>query len=206
MNYYEEFTEHLLKDEVPSLYFDKLVEENKFPQVYPFDIIYSLKNIEQNPKYHPEGNVWNHTMEVIDEAAKRKNVSLNPKGFMWAAFFHDIGKISTTKVRKGRITAYDHDKVGGDMIKEILPSFGILPQEELYHYIYSLVRLHMQVLHVVKNNEFADYGLIMESGLFRDVALLGLCDRLGRGPKSQEEIEKEEKNINIFISKCENYK
>lgn len=206
MNYYEEFTEHLMKDEKPSVYFNELIKKKKFPLIYPFDIIYNLKKIDQNPKYHPEGNVWNHTMEVIDEAAKRKDMSSNPMGFMWAAFFHDIGKISTTKVRKGRITAYDHDKVGGDMIKEILCSFGISPQVELYQYIYSLVRLHMQVLHVVKNNGFEDYDLIMESGFYKDVALLGLCDRLGRGPKSEEEIQNEEKNIEIFIRKCESYK
>lgn len=206
MNYYEEFTNHLMEDEKPSVYFNKLVEDKEYPHIYPFDIIYNLKNIDQNPKYHPEGNVWNHTMEVIDEAAKRKSMSSNPRGFMWAAFFHDIGKISTTKVRKGRITSYDHDKVGGDMIKEILISFGILPEDKLYKYIYSLVRLHMQVLHVVKDNEFADYDLILKSGFYRDVALLGLCDRLGRGQKTQEEIEKEEKNIETFIRKCENYK
>lgn len=205
MNYYEDFTKHLLEDERPSEYFNKLVERGKYPEEYPYDIILKLKNIEQNPKYHPEGDVWNHTMQVIDEAAKRKNMSVNPGAFMWSAFFHDIGKISTTKVRRGRITSYDHDKVGGEMVKEILIRWGIKPEEEFYKYVYSLVRLHMQILHIVKDNEFADYKLVLESGYYKDIALLGLCDRLGRGSKTEEEIKKEENNIQVFIEKCEKH-
>ena len=63
----------------------------------------------------------------------------------------------------------------------------------------------MQILFIVKDNEFADYNLVVKSGVYEDVALLGICDRLGRGFKSNEEITREENNINIFKERCENY-
>ena len=43
---------------------------------------------------------------------------------MWALLLHDIGKKPTTKVRKGRLTSYDHDIVGADMTKEFLTYFN----------------------------------------------------------------------------------
>lgn len=205
MNYFQEFTKHLLEDEKPSRYFNKLKEEGKFPNEFPYNYILEFERVEQNYKHHPEGNVWNHTMQVVDEAAKRKKYSKNPKGFMWAALFHDIGKITTTKTRRGWITSYDHDKVGGEMIKEVMKSWNIDEDDEFYKYVYYLVRLHMQILFIVKDNEFADYNLVVKSGIYEDIALLGICDRLGRGFKSLEEIAREENNINIFKERCENY-
>lgn len=205
MNYLEEFTNHLLEDERPSIYFNKLEENNIYPDIYPYNIILKLKGVNQNPKHHPEGNVWNHTMMVIDEAAKRRNRSTNPKGFMWAAFLHDIGKLTTTKVRRGWITAYDHDKVGAEMAKEFLIHLNLHEDKEFYNYVLNLVRLHMQILFVVKNNEFADLNRVVKSGYVEDIGLLGICDRLGRGPKTEEEVRKEERNIEIFLERCQNY-
>lgn len=205
MNYFEEFTRHLLEDENPSIYFNNLVKNNTYPDIYPYDMILKLKGIDQNPKHHPEGNVWIHTMMVIDEAAKRRNKSKNPKGFMWAAFLHDIGKLTTTKVRRGWITSYDHDKVGEKMAGEFLTSLGLDKDKEFYNYVVSLVRLHMQILFIVKNNEFADFNRVAKSDHVEDIGLLGICDRLGRGPKTKDEIKLEERNIEIFLERCQNY-
>lgn len=205
MNYYEEFTKHLLEDEKPSIYFEKLVEEGQFPSEYPFDVLLKLKSVEQNLQYHPEGNVWNHTMQVVDEAAKRKGRSKDEKAFMWAALLHDVGKLTTTKVRRGKITAYDHDIVGVDIAKDFLKGMGYSEKDEFYQHVAGLVRLHMQILFVVKDLEFANYDKITKSGYIEEIAILGICDRLGRGPMLPEKIEEEERNIEIFLKKCNNY-
>lgn len=39
-----------------------------------------MKTTAQSPVHHPEGNVWNHTMLVVDEAAKRRAESKDPGG------------------------------------------------------------------------------------------------------------------------------
>ncbi|MEG1255855.1 HDIG domain-containing metalloprotein [Clostridium sp.] len=205
MNYFEEFNKHLIEDSKPSIYFNNLVKTNSYPNEHPYDKILKLKEIEQNPKYHPEGDVWMHTMMVVDEAAKRRSQSKNPKGFMWAALLHDIGKLTTTRIRRGWITSYDHDKVGEKMAQEFLTYLNLDKDQEFYNYVLKLVRLHMQILFIIKNNEFADFNLVVKSGCIEDIGLLGICDRLGRGPKSEEDIKKEEGNIEIFLERCNNY-
>lgn len=105
---------HLLNDDKPSEYLNAVYNDPMFRQ-YPFDMLYKLKKTEQSKVHHPEGNVWNHTMLVVDEAAQAKAKSRNPVVFMWAALLHDIGKPGTTRIRKGRITAYDHDKLGAEL-------------------------------------------------------------------------------------------
>ena len=87
-------------------------------------MLYQLKRTDQSPLHHPEGNVWNHTLLVLDEAAKVRRISRDPKVFMWAALLHDIGKPETTRIRKGKITAYDHDKAGAELSKEFLRQFS----------------------------------------------------------------------------------
>lgn len=97
---YKEITSHLLLDKRPSEYLDQASVTEIFHQ-YPFLLLEGMKNTEQSPKYHPEGNVWIHTMMVVDEAAKRRKYSKNPEVFMWAALLHDIGKPPTTKSHNG---------------------------------------------------------------------------------------------------------
>ena len=62
-------------------------------------------------------------MLVIDAAAKVKDRSKDKKVFLWAALLHDIGKPDTTEHRNGRITSYDHDKIGAEMVANFLREF-----------------------------------------------------------------------------------
>ena len=45
----------------PSVYLEKI--KNSFKDT-PLESLWILQLIEQNPRYHPEGNVWNHVMQV----------------------------------------------------------------------------------------------------------------------------------------------
>ena len=93
---YQNMEYHLMKDIQPSCYLNEIYEDPDF-QKYPFDMLHKLKSVEQSPKYHPEGNVWNHTLLVVNEAARVRNKSKNPLAFMWAAMLHDIGKARKTR-------------------------------------------------------------------------------------------------------------
>lgn len=198
-NYFLEFEKHLMEDEKPSEYFNNLIKSGEYPKEYPFDMISNLIKTEQNLEYHPEGNVWNHTMMVVDEAAKRRDGSEKPRVFMWAALLHDIGKGPTTKVRKGKITSYDHDEVGERMAREFLEFFN--QEEEFITQVAALVRWHMQLLFVVKDLPWQNVEKMDEETSIEEVALLGRCDRLGRGNMNRATIEKEEKNVKIFLEK-----
>nr|WP_209702438.1 HD domain-containing protein [Clostridium algifaecis] len=187
---------HLLNDLKPSGYLKEVYNEPLF-QKYPFDMLYKLEITEQSQKYHPEGSVWNHTLLVLDEASKVKMRSKNQKVFMWTALLHDIGKYSTTKNRKGKITSYNHDKVGAEMSHEFLSHFT--EDKKFIDEVYWLIFYHMQILFVVNSLPFAYIHGMKEHTDIHEVALLGLCDRIGR---LKSDRKKEEDNIKRFLKMC----
>jgi len=193
--HFAEFSRHLLEDEKPARYFEDVSEMPIF-KAYPFSLLYALKDCPQSPEHHPEGNVWNHTLLVVNEAAAVREKSRDPAVLMWSALLHDIGKPSATKMRKGKLTAYDHDKVGAELAKKFLAVFT-----EDVHFIdavYQMIRYHMQLLFVVNSLPFADIPGLRQNTDIRELALLGLCDRLGR---TNSDRIKEEKNVAIFLKK-----
>ena len=193
---FDKINTSLLDYEKPSIFLSRL-SGHLFETSNPFVMLSRLKKIRQPPRYHPEGSVWKHTLLVVDEAAKRKHQSTDSRAFMWAALLHDIGKSATTKIRKGRITAYDHDKAGAEMAREFLLEFETEP---FISKVAALVRWHMQILYVTKDSRFADLDAMRKEADVRDVALLGLCDRIGR---KGADIRAEEQTINDFLRKAE---
>lgn len=194
---YLEMGRHLLQDARPSDYFNQIYDDPLFQQ-YPFDMLHILQRTMQSPKHHPEGNVWNHTMLVIDEAAKVKSKSKNPTAFLWAALLHDIGKATTTKNRKGKITSYNHDKVGATLARDFLSLFT--EDNVFIDEVCGLIRYHMQILYVVNGLPFADIEGMKRNTDVHEVALLGLCDRIGRLNSNTKE---EERHIKQFLKACE---
>lgn len=193
---YNDIDWHLIEDAKPSDYLKGLYDEPLFRE-FPFTLLYPLKSTEQSPEHHPEGNVWNHTMLVVDEAAELKNKSRNQQVLMWAAFLHDIGKPPTTKIRRGKITSYDHDIVGAALSKEFLQVF--ISDEKIINEVCQLIKYHMQILYVVKDMQYADIkGMKLDTDI-KELALLGFCNRVGReGYDRNEEVE----NIKLFLHKC----
>ena len=192
---------HLLQDMKPSEYLNEELKNGSLSE-YPFTMLSDLKNTEQNKEHHPEGNVWNHTMLVIDNAAGVKDKSDDKRVFMWAALLHDIGKAKTTRIRKGKITSYDHDKVGESMAEEFLKYFD--EEDKFIYKVAKLVRWHMQTLFVVKDMPFADVKCMTEETSVHEVARLSLCDRLGRAPLSKGKIQEEKENVRNFVEKVKN--
>ncbi|MBU3128127.1 HDIG domain-containing protein [Clostridium tagluense] len=200
---FEEFEKHLMEDEKPSIYFNKIISNESIFTEYPYTLLSCLVETDQSPEHHPEGNVWIHTMLVVDNAAKVKALSENPRAFMWGALLHDLGKAPTTKIRKGKITSYDHDTVGADLCRKFLGTFT--EEEEFIKRVTALVRWHMQTLFVMKDLPFGDVKGMAQEISIKEIALLSECDRLGRGELSKIKIKEEKENIKAFIRKCEKY-
>ncbi len=192
---YKEIDFHLMNDETPSLFLSEISWSGEFKE-YPFSLIYELKNTPQSPQHHPEGSAWNHTLMVTDQAAKNKSRSRDPRAFMWAALLHDIGKPSTTRIRNGRITSYDHDTVGAELVKDFFGEFN--EKSDFVNKVSNLVKYHMQILFVSRKMPWEDIRGIRENSDAEEIALLGLCDRLGRKGADQEE---EQENIRLFLEK-----
>lgn len=198
-----EIDAHLMNDDKPSNYLRELSKTGILEEKYPFTLLGDLMKVPQSPKYHPEGSVWNHTLLVLDNAGERKHLSKNPRVFMWSALLHDIGKAPATRVKKGKITAYDHDKWGEKLSIKFLQEFS--SDHKFINQVAKMVRWHMQILFVTKGLPFADIRKMASEVFIDEIALLGLCDRLGRGEMTLDKRQEEEKGIKNFLEKCYRY-
>ncbi len=74
----------------------------------------ALVGCEQEFEWHPEGDVWIHTLQVIDEARTRLDGLSRPEqiAVMLGAVCHDFGKPATTAFIDGRIRSMDHEEQG----------------------------------------------------------------------------------------------
>lgn len=193
---FEEISLHLVEEKSPSIYLNDLSRQIIFRQE-PYSMLNKLKDTEQSPIYHPEGSAWNHTMLVVDEAASVRDKSNNAEVFMWAALLHDIGKPATTRLRKGKITAYDHDVAGAELAEKFLQYFT--QTQEFIQDVVHLVRWHMHILYVLKDLPFSRIEEMKKQVDLHELALLGLCDRMGR---LNVDRQKEEENMNLFLKIC----
>jgi tRNA nucleotidyltransferase (CCA-adding enzyme) len=79
-----------------------------------FPELKALVGCEQEPEWHPEGDVWTHTLMVVD-CAREMNSDLDRPQLitvMLGAVCHDLGKPSTTALIDGRIRSLDHEEAG----------------------------------------------------------------------------------------------
>ncbi len=94
-----------------------------------------------------------------------------------------------------------NEKVGAAMAREFLEEFTT--DERFIEKVCSLIRWHMQILHVVKDMPFGNIKAMKEETDVNEVALLGYCDRMGR---KNPDVEREKQNIAVFLKKCRDYK
>lgn len=93
--------------------FDLLSESGLMKEILPE--IEAMKGVQQQPDYHPEGDVFVHTRLLIKKL-EQPSVTL-----AFAALFHDVAKPVTAGRRDdGRITFYEHAPIGADMTRAIM--------------------------------------------------------------------------------------
>ena len=104
--------EKLLLARRPSLGFALALDLGVIEKLFPE--LKALVGCEQEPEWHPEGDVWIHTLQVIDRA--RERIDDLPRAqqlaIMLGAVCHDFGKPATTAFLDGRIRSIDHEDQG----------------------------------------------------------------------------------------------
>ena len=82
----------------------------------------ALVDVPQDPRWHPEGCVWTHTLMVVDEAAGLRSGDAEQDGWlMWSALLHDLGKPETTVTGSdGAIRSHAHDVRGAESTRALL--------------------------------------------------------------------------------------
>jgi len=102
----------LLAARRPSLGLELMRRWNMLPVLAPE--LVPLRDTPQDPEWHPEGDVWTHTLLAMDQAATMLEGLDRPRALtvMLATLCHDLGKPATTKLEDGRLRSRGHEEVG----------------------------------------------------------------------------------------------
>jgi poly(A) polymerase len=108
--------------------------------------ITAMKGVEQPPQFHPEGDVFVHTLLLLDKLPHPCPLTL-----AWGALLHDVGKPPTFRVAPDRIRFDGHVEVGVKMAQEILHRLRFSNDDT--EQILALVANHMRFADVQKMKE-----------------------------------------------------
>lgn len=134
-----------------------------------FPDVEKLKGIRQSPEYHSEGDVFIHTMKVLENIPNE-----TPLYVKLAGLFHDIGKFSTTAIDdSGKISAHRHEIVSAVNTEIALRKLKF-PNEAINKVVW-LVKNHMRINYVLEMGS-GKRVKFMSNPLFKDLLTLGRAD------------------------------
>ena len=118
--------EKLLLAPRPSIGFMLALDLGIVAQLFPE--LQALVACPQEPEWHPEGDVWVHTLQVVDETRQRIDDLPRPQqlALMLGAVCHDFGKPATTAEMDGRIRSLDHEEQG------VVPALAFLDRLNIH--------------------------------------------------------------------------
>ncbi len=115
--------------------FELLDETGLLVEVLPE--VARMKGVEQPPQFHPEGDVWVHTLLLLDQLPEACAATL-----AWGALLHDVGKPPTFRRAPDRIRFDGHVEIGVAMGAEICRRFRFSNDET--RQILALIENHMR--------------------------------------------------------------
>ena len=176
---FEEFRKLLLKAKHPSI---GLEAAKTLGVLAYFPELTALIGVPQDPTWHPEGDVWTHTMLVLDEAAGlRKGDEKKDLELMFGALCHDFGKPLTTKYLRKRWRSPAHDVCGVAPTEKFLNR--LTNDRVLIEQVKILVKEHLRPIQLFKERDRINLGTIRRLALrvrIPELVLLAKADYLGR--------------------------
>jgi tRNA nucleotidyltransferase (CCA-adding enzyme) len=170
----------LMRARQPSIGLNWLRQLGAVHQLFPE--LAALIDVPQEPEWHPEGDVWIHTLltadrarELIDDLDYPRQVTV-----MLAALCHDLGKPATTAFVDGRIRSREHEEGGAEPAIRFLDRLNVhtLDGYDVRAQVIALVRDHLKPGELYKKrNEVSD-------GAFRRLARKCELDLLYRVAKA----------------------
>jgi tRNA nucleotidyltransferase (CCA-adding enzyme) len=159
-----------------------------------------LEATPQDPLWHPEGDVWAHTLQVVDEARALLDGLADDRprqlAVMLGALCHDLGKPPTTRFEDGRIRSRGHEEAG------LAPTTSLLDRWNVHSLLGYDVRAQVLALvaHHLKPGQLFDERERVSDGAIRRLARrcepdllyrVAKADCLGRRPGSFEPVAME---------------
>lgn len=191
-----ELTKLFLQARRPSLGLALLREWGMLSAVAP-ELI-PLADTPQDPAWHPEGDVWVHTLQALDQAAVLCDGLERPRALavMLGTLCHDLGKPATTKLEDGRLRSRGHEEAG------VVPTLGLLERWNVHTLagfdvraqVLALVANHLKPGQLYDERERVSDGAIRRLAGKCEPALLyrvAKADCLGRSPGRFEPVAME---------------
>lgn len=152
----------------------------------------TLPETAQNPKWHPEGDVWTHTLLAVDVAAslvrEQRLTTDDAWAVLLAALCHDLGKATATVERGGALRTPGHDAAGVEPTRKFLKA--IAASKKTVEVVVRLVREHLKPLHFsraeargqrVNDGRFAALARRLHPATLFSLSLVAEADHRGRG-------------------------
>jgi len=137
---YTEFTKLLLKSNKPSIGFELMRELGILERYFPE--LYSLVGIPQSTIWHPEGDVWTHTLMAVDKMVElKRDDEKHDLKMMFAILCHDLGKVTHTQITPEKISAIGHEKAGVEPTERFL--YRLTNEHDFIKSILPLVEHHL---------------------------------------------------------------
>jgi poly(A) polymerase len=148
--------------------FELLAETGLLSQVLPE--VAALRGVAQSPDFHPEGDVWRHTLLLLDQlpAGAAETLALG-------ALLHDVAKPRCAAVYDGRTTFYGHTAVGADMALEICQR--LRRSRATWERVAYLVRNHLRLVQAPEMRLATLKRMLREDG-FDELLRLARLDAL----------------------------
>lgn len=177
---FDEWKKLILRGVKPSLglHFLKDTEWIKhFPELN------ALVGCAQEPEWHPEGDVWTHTLQCMDAFAEtRTGDELEDVIVGLAVLCHDLGKPATTAFSDGRIRSLGHEEAGDAPTRSFLAR--MTNQDDLVESVVPLVAHHLkpQELYRAKAGDSAIRRLARKVKRIDRLVRIAKADQMGRFP------------------------
>src|SRR5688572_14200425 len=176
----------LLRAPRPSTGFELALELGVVDRLFPE--LRALVGCPQEPEWHPEGDVWVHTLMVIDQARTRIDDLDRPHqiALMLGALSHDLGKPPTTALVEGRIRSLEHEQAGIAPATQLLDRLNVhtMGGLDVRSQVLGMVAHHLKPLSFAMATPRAGDGAFRRLAQKVDLELLGrlaMSDCMGRG-------------------------
>ena len=185
---FEEFKKLFLKSQKPSIGLELLKQLGALKHFHELE---ALVGCIQDGQYHPEGDVWIHTLMTVDELAKilkEKKIEdeYRKLSLFYAILCHDLGKPLCTKITKeNRVTSHKHEALGIEPTISFLNK--VTNEKRFIELITPLVKNHLAPfqLYLDKSSLKAVKRLSLRVNI-EDLCLVCLADCQGRDIKDKK--------------------
>lgn len=201
----QEFAKMLLRSKRPSLGIRWLKQIGRLHELLPE--LAATVGVEQSPKWHPEGDVFEHSMQALDAAACLDYISDEEKlTILYAVLCHDLGKAVTTKHEPDGIHSHGHEEAGEPLARALLKR--ITHNIALIDKVAKLVRWHMEPAHFVCGDAKMSAYKRLAHKLAPDVNIamllkVAIADRRGRNGTGREPLTSDDSGLALFAQKAE---